>query len=212
MAVHVQTQTTGDIEILEWEDVSGAFPPPVAPAGKTRVVRDLTTGRLFISRNTLPYVLLPDLPTASLADVAGGTALPLLTIVPVPWDTERVLDTTEFTHAASSPNVTIDRAGRYNVGFNITPNMTAGNGNVARSTVLHALQIDTGGGFVTVAGTTTASYHRDSTDGRNTGTLEPVSLSLGAGDILRVVSTKITGTSTISLLGDGSNFTLIREA
>lgn len=41
-------KTTGAIEILQWNDLS-AGPAAVAPAGKTRVVRDPFTGCLFIS-------------------------------------------------------------------------------------------------------------------------------------------------------------------
>lgn len=53
----VENQTAGDIEILEWENPS-APPPPVAPVGKTRVVRDPVTGCLLISISTSPYFFL----------------------------------------------------------------------------------------------------------------------------------------------------------
>lgn len=209
MAVHVETHTTGDVEVLEFEDPSGGFPPPLSGAAQTRFARDPVSGRLFQSIAGGPYVMVPDLPVASLADVAGGTALPLLTIVPVPWDTARVpVDAVEFGFVAPSPAITILRGGRFLISFNITPIMTAGFGVLARSTVLHALLVN---GALAAGVNIVASYHRTAVNGIDTATLEPVILSLVAGDIVSVVSVKISGISTISLLGGGSSLLIERD-
>lgn len=59
MAGHTAAHTTG-VEILEWEDPSST--PPVAPVGVTRIVRDPTSGQLFISISLSPYRLLTAAP------------------------------------------------------------------------------------------------------------------------------------------------------
>lgn len=204
----VENQTTGDVEILEWEDPS-APPPAVAPVGKTRVIRDSVSGRLFISISTSPYVLLPNLPAISLADVAGGTLLPLLVVVPVPWDTTRFVDAVEFAHVPPSPLITIVRGGRFKISFNVTPTMTAGAGGGARTTVLHALLVN---GAVAAGTNFVFSYHRIAADGTQTATLSPIELPLIAGDVVSVVSVKLTAGGTLVLSGGASSLYIERVA
>jgi hypothetical protein len=146
----------------------------------------------------------------SLTNVVGGLALPLLTIVPIPWAIQRVIDPTQYTHVPGTPDVTVLNAGQYAVSFNVTPIMTAGFGGLARSTVLHALLLDVGAGFALVPGTIVASYHRITTNGRQTATLAPAQLALGAGSILRIASLKISGLSIIATAADGTNLTIDR--
>ena len=157
-----------------------------------------------------PETGLPDGPAASLTDLAGGTALPLLTFVSVPWDTQRFFDPTAFAHTPPSPLIVVLNSGRYQIGFDVTPTMTAGGAAVgARTTVAHALLVN---GAI-VPGTIVFSYHRSSVDGTDTATLVPIQLVLAAGDIVSVISVKLTSAvSTISLFGGGSNLTLEQES
>lgn len=143
---------------------------------------------------------------------ATSIPLPLATLVPLTWSTQRFIDPTEFSHTPGTSDVTLIKGGRYAIGFNVTPTITAGTGIAARSTVLHALLADVGAGFVFVPGTIVASYHRIDTNGTQTATLAPIELVLPAAALLRVVSFKTVGASTIATLGSGNSFTVERSA
>lgn len=72
------TSTTGDIQIAEWENPDSP-PAPVAPLGKTRVIRDSVGGKLLFSLDTSPYEgLTPhnylDMKFVSLTGRTGGVA------------------------------------------------------------------------------------------------------------------------------------------
>lgn len=186
---------TLDNGILRLPDRGGTVVGPTGPTGPTGPVGPTgPAGPLAI-------------PAISLSDVAGGTALPLATIVSIPWDTQRFIDGAFFAHVPPSPLVTVLVGGRYKITFNITPTMIAGAGAAARSTVIHAVLIN---GAIAAGTNLVYSYHRLPANGTQTATLSSIELILAAGDVVSAVSFKSVGTSTIVVSGGASSLLVER--
>lgn len=137
-------------------------------------------------------------------DSAGGTDVSA-GWTDIPLGTERK-KTTDFTHSASSAEVTINTTETYVVAYAITTDNTLGTNRSESET---RLMIDTGGGYTVVPGSIGRIYNRMASEGEGTATRMLV-LDLSSGDKLKMQASRISGTNTIQTLADGSALTISR--
>lgn len=130
-------------------------------------------------------------------DAAGGAALgasPSWT--DIPWDTERQKDS-NYTHTASSAEVTIGESGRYKITYRVTGNQIS-----SASALNTRLMVDTGSGFGEVPGT--RSSQAATAVGADLTTVGMALLDVTSGDIIKVQGQSNAGGST-DLVADGSS-------
>jgi len=96
--------------------------------------------------------------------------------------------------------VTINRAGTYRVHGRVTVNATSG---TSRSITECYLERDPGDGFAAVPGTYGLIYNREVTEGGGVASFFRV-IDLDVGDLLRLRADRISGTSTIETIANGS--------
>ena len=134
----------------------------------------------------------------------GGISL-TATFADITLDTERQTNTVEYTHAASSAEVTINSTGTYLIFAHISTDVTVG---AARSAAEMKLQIDTGGGFVDIPGTTSFTYNRISTAGKGSCDVT-LALNVTTGDIIKIQARRFAGTDTV-VTQNTSSLTIIK--
>lgn len=118
----------------------------------------------------------------------------------ITWATESRKDTDCYTHAANSSSVTVTKAGNYR----ITANITAATAISLTQTSCYArLEVNTGGGFVTVPGATSWGNLGTITGGAATMTIDYVG-AVTAGSIFRIVSERISGAGLTATITNAS--------
>lgn len=137
-------------------------------------------------------------------DSAGGTNVSS-GWTDVPLDTERQKDT-PYTHSGSSAEVTIGSTDTYVVVLRVTTYTSSG---TARSDSECRLAVDTGGGYSPVSGSLGTMYNRQASQGTTTATILAV-LSLSSGDKIKGQAQRLSGSSTINLLAEGSSLSIMR--
>jgi len=137
-------------------------------------------------------------------DSTGGTSIDA-GWTDVPLITERK-KTSDFTHVASSAEVTIGEDGTYLVHASVSVDASSG---TSRSDSLTRLMIDTGSGYVEVAGVAGGIYNRQATQGHGTATRVAV-LDLDSGDKLKMQAMRNSGTNLLILQANGSALVISR--
>ena len=111
-----------------------------------------------------------------------------------------------FTFTAPGTEVTIVDTSTYLVQVSVTNQALSG---TSRSESEFDVQIDTGAGYASVPGSDKYIYHRQSSQGKGTASAQFIWVAT-AGDKIKVRAQRTSGTTTISTLGDGCQFTLIK--
>lgn len=111
------------------------------------------------------------------------------TFTPIPLDVQVVAS--GFSHTPGDSEVTADSDGVYDITYYVTTTMTVN----TRSDAENALQVDTGGGFVTVPGSLSLNYGRQASQGSGNSAVR-VAVSASAGDKFRVASRGNSGSTT----------------
>jgi hypothetical protein len=124
-------------------------------------------------------------------------------VVPIPLGTVRQ-QTSAFTFTPGGSEVTINEDGIYSITARLTTDISTG---TVRSISQVDVQADSGFGFGNISGTVGRLYNRTATDGESTATVTFM-CTCSAGDKLRIVGSRISGTSTIVTLIGGSSLTI----
>ena len=119
---------------------------------------------------------------------------------------QRTIDTTAFAHTLGAATVTFLESANYLVYGWVSTGVFAGS---ARSSSRMRLQLNTGGGFVTLSGTSASMYNRLAGNGWNSCSCMIVR-RFNAGDIIKVQVARHTGTDVIITLGNGAGLSLAR--
>lgn len=119
---------------------------------------------------------------------------------------QRTIDTTAFSHTLGAATVTILESANYLVYGWVSTGLFGGS---ARTSSRMRLQLDTGGGFVTLSGTSGSMYNRLTGNGWNSCSCMIVR-RLNAGDIIKMQAARHVGTSVVITLGSGSGLSLAR--
>ena len=125
----------------------------------------------------------------------------------VPLGTKRVT-TSGFTHTPGDAEITFVNDGTYIVVARLTTYVSSG---TSRSESELKLQIDTGGGYADVPGTTGINYNRTADQGAATSTVMLV-LGVSAGTKLKMQGRRVDGGSTVQTLANGSGITIWNTA
>lgn len=123
----------------------------------------------------------------------------------IPLGTERK-KTTDFTHNTGSVEVTVNTTATYVVSYTVTTNITSG---TSRSESEMRLMLDQGSGYNQISGSIGRMYNRNNSQGGNTATRTLI-LDLSTGDKIKMQASRISGTSTVVTLADGSALTISR--
>ena len=137
--------------------------------------------------------VVPDIVAFSGYDSAGGTSI-VSGWTDVPLDSERK-KTSDFAHTTPSAEVTVNRDDTFIIAATVATEITTG---TSRSDSEMRVQIDTGGGYVTVPGTQLVIYNRNSSQGRGAVTKVFV-IDLSSGDKVKVQARRLSGGSTVAL-------------
>jgi len=139
----------------------------------------------------------------SLYDGAGGTIISTSN-TDITWDTE-VREDSAFTHSPDSAEITINTGGDYIVTVDLSADSSDG------SARLHGdwwVETDTGAGYSELAGTRGATYHRISSDGKDSASITRI-ITFDEGDKIKVVGVSDSA-SAITTLPNGCRITLRR--
>ena len=142
----------------------------------------------LISGGTVPPIV-----AFSGYDSSGGTSI-VSGWTDVPLDTERK-KTSDFAHTTPSAEVTVNRDDTYIIAATVATEITTG---TSRSDSEMRVQIDTGGGYVTVPGTQLVIYNRTASQGKGAVTKAFV-IDLSSGDKVKVQARRLSGGSTVAL-------------
>ena len=137
--------------------------------------------------------VVPDIVAFSGYDSAGGTSI-VGGWTDVPLDSERK-KTSDFAHTTPSAEVTVNRDDTFIIAATVATEITTG---TSRSDSEMRVQIDTGGGYVTVPGTQLVIYNRNSSQGKGAVTKVFV-IDLSTGDKVKVQARRLSGGSTVAL-------------
>lgn len=111
------------------------------------------------------------------------------TFTPIPLDVQVVAS--GFSHTPGDSEVIADSDGVYDITYYVTTDMTVN----TRSDAENALQVDTGGGFITVPGSLSINYGRQASQGGGNSAVR-VAVVATSGDKFRVVSRGNSGSTT----------------
>jgi len=136
--------------------------------------------------------VVPDIVAFSGYDSVGGTSI-VGGWTDVPLDSERK-KTSDFAHTTPSAEVTVNRDDTFIIAATVATEST-GSG---RSDSEMRVQIDTGGGYVTVPGTQLVIYNRNSSQGKGAVTKVFV-IDLSSGDKVKVQARRLSGGAPIAL-------------
>lgn len=136
-------------------------------------------------------------------DSSGGTSVGT-TWTDVPLDVVRKINTEFFSHGAGSSELIIDKSSTYIIVARVTTTISTG---TSRTDSSMRLVKDDGSGYVAIPGTTAIMYNRTLNVGENTGTVSLI-IDLVAGDRIKIQTKRDNGTSTLSLLAEGSSLTV----
>jgi hypothetical protein len=137
--------------------------------------------------------VVPDIVAFSGYDSAGGTSI-VSGWTDVPLDSERK-KTSDFAHTTPSAEVTVNRDDTFIIAATVATEITTG---TSRSDSEMRVQIDTGGGYVTVPGTQLVIYNRTAAQGKGAVTKVFV-IDLSTGDKVKVQARRLSGGSTVAL-------------
>ena len=107
-------------------------------------------------------------------------------------DTEVVKDDA-YTHAPDGSQITITEAGLYEVTYNISTFVSAGNN---RSSSQAKIQVNGGGGFIDVPGSIGNMYNRQTGEG-STNASVTILRNFNAGDIVKLQARRVSGSDTV---------------
>ncbi len=152
-----------------------------------------------------------DLESGNLAQFSGFLSvtvpLPGAALTPMPIDALNfAFDPEIYTHTLGSSDVTIVKDGRYRVVAEASIANTLG---ISRTSSLGALFVDSGAGFLFLAGSITFGYHRIAGNGWSVPPVDEI-VELSAGDVLRFAAVRIAGTSSLSYFPSGCRLSLTK--
>jgi hypothetical protein len=124
------------------------------------------------------------------------------TWVDIPINVENIKDSI-YTHTTDSADVLMTNAGRYNIRANFTAYVTSGS---SRSSCQVRLVIDTGGGYVQIAGALSGTYQRMSAASLGACSID-ITKSFIAGDKIKMQAMRVTGSDTVKALSEGCRIT-----
>ena len=137
--------------------------------------------------------VVPDIVAFSGYDSAGGTSI-VGGWTDVPLDSERK-KTSDFAHTTPSAEVTVNRDDTFIIAATVATEITTG---TSRSDSEMRVQIDTGGGYVTVPGTQLVIYNRNAAQGKG-AVAKVFVIDLSTGDKVKVQARRLSGGSTVTL-------------
>jgi len=123
----------------------------------------------------------------------------------IPLGTQRKA-TSDFTHIAGSAEVTINTTSTYLVSYSVSTGISSG---TSRSESESRLMIDTGSGYNIVPGSIGRMYNRTLAQSESTAS-RSFALDLNSGNKLKIQASRISGTSTITTLAEGSALVITR--
>jgi hypothetical protein len=130
----------------------------------------------------------------------------------IPFATDGRTDT-GFTWNGTFTECTVGFTGTIEIGYDVTgENTNAGN---TRAEGHWRIQVNTGGGFGTLAGSFSGTYHRtgvSSMDGWDSASCRPLIVSVTSGDIFKVQGINANSGGTLQLVNQGCRVTLRRVA
>lgn len=115
------------------------------------------------------------------------------------WGNEVYEDSDYYTHSASSANITIVKTGIYKVSATLTMNTGL---SLTQASSTARMEIDSGGGFSAVAGTSGVTNLGTIAGGSGSVTIGYFG-TISAGSILRLVAERTTGSGTVTTLANG---------
>jgi hypothetical protein len=122
----------------------------------------------------------------------------------ITWATESQKDNDCYTHAANSSSVMVTKSGNYRVIANITAATAV---SLTQTTCYSRLEVNTGGGFVTVPGATSWGNLGTITGGAATMTIDYIG-TVAAGSVFRIVSERISGVGLTATIINSSRLTI----
>lgn len=122
----------------------------------------------------------------------------------ITWATESRKDNDCYTHTANSSSVTVTKSGNYRVIANITAATAV---SLTQTTCYSRLEVNTGGGFVTVPGATSWGNLGTITGGAATMTIDYIG-TVAAGSVFRIVSERISGVGLTATIINSSRLTI----
>lgn len=122
----------------------------------------------------------------------------------ITWATESRKDNDCYTHAANSSSVMVTKSGNYRVIANITAATAV---SLTQTTCYSRLEVNTGGGFVTVPGATSWGNLGTITGGAATMTIDYIG-TVAAGSVFRIVFERISGVGLTATVINSSRLTI----
>lgn len=135
--------------------------------------------------------------SAGSTNISGGPTA-------ITWATESQKDNDCYTHTANSSSVTVTKSGNYRVIANITAATAV---SLTQTTCYSRLEVNTGGGFVTVPGATSWGNLGTITGGAATMTIDYIG-TVAAGSVFRIVSERISGVGLTVTIINSSRLTI----
>jgi hypothetical protein len=117
----------------------------------------------------------------------------------ITWDTESYKDADYYTHSADSANVTVLKTGIYKITVNLSITTAL---SLTQATSTARLEIDTGGGFTALAGTTSVT-NLGTVAGGSGCVVSAYFGTISAGNVLRATAERTTGSGTVTTLANG---------
>ena len=152
-------------------------------------------------------VAIQNLNTASFsAYTTTASAITSTTFVDLLLDVQRFTPGDVFTHTPGSAEVTVNEDGRYLISYFVTIDSTSGTSRSESST---KMQLQQGAGFSDIPGTTSLGYHRTVSQG-GTNCSVSIIMDLDDGDIVKVISNRVSGSSSLAFLSNGCGLTIQR--
>lgn len=216
--------TSGDNDILVnlstaginyFNTYDGVVSRDISVDGQLRVAGAFSGDSIYSGTTPLEQVISGQIDSAFSAstnsyfdayDGAGGTSTTTANWTPVPMDTQRQING-DFSHDTGLNNteVTINTAYKYLVIGRVSLEKSGSN---TRTQAECRLEIDTGGGFGAVPGTTAEMYLRLVNFGA-TGSFSAI-MDLNPGDKLRMTFRRETGSGTIRAEAGGSSLSIVK--
>jgi hypothetical protein len=140
-------------------------------------------------------------PTANkiqLLDAVGGQSTNDVTPNPITWDTQQYIDSSIFSHTASSAVITVLQDGTYELSYNVNSDKdTSG----TRANIGVAFRVN-GGAFL--EGSQSASYLRNSSNDIGSNSIPPLIVDLTASDTIEVVAFRLGDGPTVTTVANQS--------
>jgi len=172
---------------------------PLSTAGYGKIYLDSSDGLLHFKDSTgSDFILNAPLHYFYAYDAGGGVDINS-GWTDIPLDTEVEKDAA-FTHAADSPEITIEEDGLYEVSYYISTDISVGTNRTESET---KMQIDDGTGYFDIPGTFATIYNRTLERGSTNASVTFLH-QFNAGDRIKLVAQRSFGTSSIVTTPDST--------